>query len=319
MKVTQTVDSPTISASETPRHQIGWSVFVGLTGMFVIAALVGCKKAEDEYQRPVTYWADPKQAKGEDACVYATAQAILKSGLPYPHFGTETVQLDDGKAVQRNTTVDVWVGSTRFALPAKLVQSNVAYPTNRPERYWKLGGSLPHFWPAGEPGPEVDGMGSTVDITIRCSVEPAYVASWGKGYQSNAEGIEKAKQNYEKQLKDEPRYPGTVTVSVREDLGMTEVLLDRDQEANGRRYWEASYWPLTKELKGPSGNVSGIGCDNVRHDVQKRYGNRGWRCGVAMRITPEAVVSIDIYVSQLRHLPAIFEQVRQLFESAKRN
>jgi hypothetical protein len=294
-----------------------------LSSVMVLAGLAGCQKPVEEYNQPLTYWADPKQAKGQDGCVYATAQAILKSGLPYPRIGTETIQLADGRQETRNTTVDVWVGNTRFVLPAKLVKSDGGYPTNRPERYWKLGGSLPHFWPAGEPGPNVDGMGSMVDITIRCSVEPAYVASWGKGYLSNAEGIEKVHQKYLDNIKilaPERRDKASVTTNVRQDLGMTEVLFDRaGVYTDGQPQWEASYWPLSKELKGPSGNISGVGCDNVRHDILKRYGNRGWRCGVAIRITPEAVVSIDIYVSQLQHLPAIFEQVRQLFESAKQN
>lgn len=292
--------------------------------VLALAPLVGCKKPISEYDQPLSYWADPKQAKGEDGCVYATAQAILKSGLPYPHFGTETIQRADGSQAQRNTTVDVWVGSTRFVLPAKLVQSNGAYPTNRPERYWKLGGSLPHFWPAGEPGPEVDGMGSMVDVTIRCSVDPAYVASWGKGYQSNAEGIEKVKQKYLEDLKTsspERRDKASVTVNVRHDLGMTEVLYDRGGTyKDGQPQWAASYWPLNKELKGPDGGVSGIGC-TTRHDPQKRYGGIGWRCTSAFSISPNTYVpvTIEIYVSQLQHMPAIFEQVRQVFETAKQN
>lgn len=291
------------------------SISIGLSlSVFLLSVLP--KGPVDEYNQPLRYWADPQQAKDQDPCVYATAQAIIKSGLPYPNFGIETIQRPDGTQATRNSTVDVWVGNTRFVLPAQLVSSNGAYPLNRPERFWTLHGSLPHLWPVGEPGLMVDGMDSMVDVTIKCSVRPDYVASWGKGYRSNAEGIEKVKQQYEQQLKNNPKYPGTVTVSVRKDLGMIEVLLDRAQEAKGRRFWEASYWPLDKELKGLDGSVSSIGC-NTRHDVKKRYANISWRCQFGLSLAPHATAHVDIYVSQIQFAPTIFEQVRQLFEAAQ--
>lgn len=290
---------------------------VGRTAALTLALLLlGCGQ-EPPKDRPLSYWADPKNVEG-DECVAVTAQAIMKSGLPYPNRTIEVVTDSAGQTQERVKTVDVWVGPHRYLLPAKLVSDNGAYEKNHPRRFWNLGGSLPHFWPAGEPGPVVDGMGSMVDVSIKCSVDPAYVASYGKGYRSNAEGIEKVRQKYEEQLRVSTQYPGTVTVSVREDLQMTEVLLDRKEEANGRRFWEASYWPLDRELKGPSEGVSGIGC-TIRHDVQKRYGGRGWRCTSAFRLSPQASVSIDIYVSQLPHMPSIFDQVRQVFESSKQN
>lgn len=299
-------------------HLPRWQSFGIAFGLFAFLFSSEAKNPwEVEYSQPLSYWADPQQAKDQDPCVYATAQAIIKSGLPYPNFGIETIQRPDGTQATRNSTVDVWVGNTRFVLPAQLVSSNGAYPLNRPERFWTLHGSLPHLWPAGEPGPVVDGMGSMVDITIRCSVRPEHVASWGKGYRSNAEGIEKVKRQYEQRLKNNQHTPGRVTISVRQDLGMTEVLLDRMQEkAKGRHAGEVGYWPINKELKGPSGDVVGIGCD-TQHDVQKRYENMKWRCRTTLPITPEATALIDIYITQLQHAPTIFEQVRQLFEAAQ--
>ena len=157
-----------------------------------------------------------------------------------------------------------------------------------------------------------------VDVTIRCSVDPKYTDSWGKGYRSNQEGIEKVKARYEQQLRDNLKYPGTVTVSIREDLGMTEVLMDRYEEANNRRFWEASYWPLKGELQSPDGGVSGIGC-RTRNDPQKRYGGTGWRCSSSVGLAPHADATIEIYVSQIRHMPAVYEQVKQIFLNAKQN
>lgn len=286
------------------------------TALTLALLLLGCGQ-ESPKNRPLSYWADPKNVEG-DKCVAVTAQAILKSGLPHPNRTIEVVTDSVGQSHERVKTVDVWVGPHRYVLPANLVRDNGAYEVNHPRRFWKLGGSLPNFWPSGEPGPVVDGMGSMVDVTIRCSVDPAYMASYGKGYRSNAEGIEKVRQKYEEHRRS-GSYPGTVTVSVREDLQMTEVLYDRDQEANGRRLWEASYWPLDRELKGADGSVSSIGCAYVRHDTQKRYGGVGWRCSAGLRLSPEAMVTIEIYVSQLQHMPTVFDQVRHVLETSRKD
>jgi hypothetical protein len=265
----------------------------------------------------VSFWADPKNTWDTWPCTHATAQAILKSGLPYPRFTYEEVQKPNGSKEQHRKTVDVWVGSTRYVLPAQLVVDNSMYWTNHPARFWKLEGSLPNFYPPGPRGPVIDGMGSMVQVTIQCSVDPAYIASWGKGYKSNQDGIQKVKEKYEEDLRIDSRYPGTVTVSVRDDLGMTEVLLDRKQEADGRRWWEASYWPLKGDLRSPDGAVSGIRCA-IRHDPEKRYGKMGWRCSSSIALTPEATATIEIYVSQIANMPAIYEQVKRLFADARR-
>ena len=280
--------------------------------------LTACAKEPDPYEAPVSFWANPNNGVDSDPCVHATAQAIVKSGLPYPNFGTETVVNARGEEERRIKTIDVWVGSTRFVLPAKVVTSHGGYGTNHPMRYWTLRGSLPNFYPVGEPGPVVDGMGSMVDVTLRCFVDPPYVASWGKGYRSNEDGIEGVTEQYQKELAIDPRYPGSVTRSARTDLGMTEVLLDRRQEARNKGFWEATYWPLNSEMKAPSGDVSGIAC-KIRHDPEKLYGGRAWRCRSGLRITPEAHVTIEIYVAQIQHMPVVYEQVKNLFLNAKQN
>lgn len=287
-------------------------VFLGTT------LLTGCAKEPDPYEAPVSFWANPKNGLDSDPCVHATAQAIVKSGLPYPNYGTETVVNARGEEERRIKTIDVWVGPTRFVLPAKIVSSHGGYGTNHPMRYWTLRGSLPNFYPVGEPGPEVDGMGSMVDVTITCSVDPSYVASWGKGYRSNEEGIERIKAKYEESLAPNLRHSGAVSVSVRKDLDMTEVFLDRHTESANRGSWEATYWPLHSAMKGPSGSVSAIGCLR-RHAPEKQYGGRAWRCRSSLSITPEANLTIEIYVTQLRHMPAVHAQVKDLFLNAKQN
>lgn len=279
--------------------------------------LTSCSRPVNPNDRPVSYWADTTQTEDTDPCIKATARAIMKSGLPYPNLPTYDAISTAGQPEKRIKTVDVWVGSTRFVLPGEVVSDNGMYPANHPARFWYLRGSLPNFYPAGEPGPAVNGMGAMVDVRIRCSVAPAYVATWGKGPKSNEDGIALARRHYEKQLRDDPRFPGTVTVSIREDLTMTEVLLDRYEEANGRRFWEATYWPLRSDLRSSDATVGGIGC-TTRHDVEKRYGRIGWRCSSAIRLSPEAIAVIEIYVSQIQHMPEIFEQLNLLFTKTKK-
>ena len=100
---------------------------------------------------------------------------------------------------------------------------------------------------------------------------------------------------------------------------MIEVLMDRRIEANGQRSWEASYWPISGELKGLAGSVSGIKCQ-TRHDAaEHRYGKVGWRCTSSMEVTANATAEIQIYVSQIQQMPAIFEQVKQLLVIAQQS
>lgn len=283
----------------------------------VAAALLGCGKPENPDDYPVSHWLKD----GED-CTRAAAAAIMKSGLPFPNFGTEEVP-GSASGVQppkrRITTVDMWLGPTRLVIPAKVAYSNGVYPQHHPRRYEGLRGSLPSFYPPGPPGAEIDGMGSMIDVNFKCSMDEKYAASWGKGYQSNAEGIEKVKAQYEKQLQELPQYPGDVSVNRREDIGMIEVLMDRRTEANGQRSWEASYWPINGELKGMDGFVSAISC-KTRHDpTERRYGGVGWRCSTGVRLTPHGGAQIEIYVSHIQKMPVIFEQVKQLLVIAQQS
>jgi hypothetical protein len=112
--------------------------------------------------------------------------------------------------------------------------------------------------------------------------------------------------------------PGTVTVGVREDLGMTEVLLKQGDWPRG--FWEATYFPLHTELRGLDGGVSPIGC-RTRHESPMNpdhMGAAGIRCGAGMRVTPQAYVGIDIYVSHIKDMPSVFEQVKQVVIDAKK-
>jgi len=284
-----------------------------LVAALATISLLGCGKPENPNDYPVSHWLED----GEE-CTRAAAAAIIKSGLPFPNYGTadDPATAGSAKPQKRATTVDMWVGPTRFVIPAKVGVSNGFFPEHHPRHYEGMSGSLPNFYPPGPSGPVVDGMGPMVDVRFHCSMTPKYVASWGKGYQSNEDGIAKVKKRYEDDLRTSP-VPGEVTVNRRDDIGMIEVLMDRHEEANGRRYWEASYWPIDRELKGPDGSVSAIGC-KIRHDpVEKRYGNVGWRCAAGVAITPYATATIDIYVSQIQHMPAVFDQVKDLLVNAK--
>ncbi|MDO9015073.1 MAG: hypothetical protein Q7U84_09935, partial [Polynucleobacter sp.] len=126
------------------------------------------------------------------------------------------------------------------------------------------------------------------------------------------------KRQYEDEAKrlDPKRHP-TVSINRRDDIGMTELLFNRDGIYNdGQPMWEASYWPLLGELKSPPGSVSAIRC-KTRNDPERRYGGTGWRCSSTVGLTPEATAVIEIYASQIRHMPAVHKQVNQLFINAK--
>jgi hypothetical protein len=159
-------------------------------------------------------------------------------------------------------------------------------------------------------------MGAMVDVSFQCSMEPKSIATWGKRYRSNADVIEAAKKEYERKLTLDPSLPGTVTVSVREDLGMTEILMDVGKRPKG--FWEATYVPLHTELRGLDGGVSGIRC-RTRHvpSPTDSYGGVGIRCGSAIRITPQVTAVVEIYVSHLEEMPKIYEQVKQVMINAK--
>lgn len=298
------------------------TIAIAVVGIALLAGLTGCEKPVNPNDLPVSHWADPKTIGADgfgyaDGCSVASAQAILKSGLPFPNYGTKDELAADGKTInKRITTVDFWLGGTRFVFPAEIASSG-SYPAHNPNRYNGLQGTLPHFYPKGEPAKVKDGMGAMVDVKFVCSMEPKFATS--KGYQSNEDGIQKVIAMYEKELSDDRTYPGTVTVSIRKDLGMTEVLLDRDKETNNRRFWQASYFPLHRELKRLDGSVNGIGCQ-TRNDPepQRRYGGRGWTCGTGFRINPNVIVTIDIYVSHLDQMPNIYDQVQQVIIDAKK-
>lgn len=287
--------------------------FVRLAVGLCASLVVGCGKPKNPSDYPVSHWLED----GEE-CTRTAAAAILKSGLPFPNYGTEDDPATAGSAKpqKRATTVDMWVGPTRFVVPAKVAVSNGFFPEHHPRHFEGMSGSLPNFYPPGPSGPVVDGMGPMVDVRFHCSMSARYVASWGKGYQSNEDGIAKVKAQYEARL-HRSEFPGEVSVNRRDDLGMTEVLLDHGSNTPGRRTWEASYWPIDRELKGPDGSVSAIGC-KIRHDpVEKRYGKVGWRCTSGLRITPYASATIDVYVSQIQHMPAVFDQVKDLLKNAR--
>ncbi len=296
-----------------------------IVALATLPIFVGCQKNLNE--QPLSYWADPISLKEDsfgfaDGCSLASAQAIIKSGLPFPNYGTKDELAADSKTInKRIATVDVWLGGTRFVFPAELVKSG-DFPANNPNRYRGMGGTLPHFYPKDPTGAfaaEKDGMGAMVDVKFVCSMEPGFAQSWGEGPHSNEEAIERAKASYEEKSKGSP-YPGVVTINRRDDLGMTEVLLDRGSEANNERYWEATYFPLNRELKGAlDGRVSQIGC-RTRNDPgpKKRYGGVGHTCGAGIGMTPNVSAIVTMYVSHVDQMPAIFDQVQQVILNAKK-
>ena len=293
-----------------------------LAGAFAgLVSLSACGKGGNPNDYPVSHWLED----GED-CTRAAAAAIIKSGLPFPNFGTdETPSTASGvPPTKRIKTVDMWLGPTRFVIPAQVASSYGAYPEHHPRRYQGMRGSLPNFYPPGPPGPEIDGMGSMVDVSFDCSMDEKYAAFWGKGYRSNAEGIEKVKAQYEADAarSDATRpVPSRITVNKRDDIGMTEVLYERGRGTytDGMPMWEASYWPISGELKGLDGSVSEVRC-KARHDAaDHRYGKVGWRCTSSLGLTPNATANIQIYVTHIQQMPAIYEQVKQLLVNAQQS
>lgn len=277
---------------------------------------VACGKPDNPDDYPVSHWLKD----GED-CTRASAKAIMDSGLPYPNFAVEDLRPTTGEPVARMKTVDMWLGPTRFVVPAEVAGTNGFYPRTHPRRHQRLSGSLPQFYPRGPIGPEVDGMGSMVDVTFQCSMDAKYMAAYGKGAKSNAEAIEKIKARYEAdaaQFDPKRSGPSRITINRREDIGMVEVLYERGGGIynDGQPMWEATYWPINGEMRSPAGTVSGIACQ-TRNDPQHRYGKRGWTCGSGVALTPHAAAVIEIYVSQVQHMPAVFEQVKRVLIEAQ--
>jgi hypothetical protein len=303
-----------LSGPSLTRWSTAWPLLlvVGLA-----ATLLGCSKPANPNDYPVSHWL----TDGED-CTRASAAAIIKSGLPYPNFGTEEVPATAGQpAKKRVTTVDMWVGPTRFVIPAVVSVAGKGYARTHPRQYQGLQGSLPHFYPVGEQAQVKDGMSSMVDVQISCSMEPSFSAKWGTGPRSNDEGMRIAKAKYEDdavKFGSTRQRPPSVSINQRDDLGMVEVLYERGGTyTDGQPMWEASYWPLNGELKGPDGTAVPIGCA-TRHDAGlARYGQRGWRCSSAMYVTPNVVAEIQIYVAHVQQMPAVFEQVKELLANAK--
>lgn len=147
-----------------------------VVGLLLI--LSGCQRhaSENPNDLPVSYWADPKSVANDklgqaDACSLASAQAILKSGLLYPNYGTKDELAADGKTInKRITTTDFWLGGVRFVFPAEIAIEG-GFPLHNPNNGNKLGGSLPNFYPKGPPVPVKDGMGAMGEVTFGCMMD----------------------------------------------------------------------------------------------------------------------------------------------------
>ena len=294
-----------------------------LLGLF-IGLLTACEKPVNPNDLPVSYWADPKtdhDVHGSDQCSIRNAQAIVKSGLPFPNYTTKDEYDSFSQTTkQRIVSTDFWIDGIRYVFPAEIVKTG-GYPRHHPKNHNGLQGSLPNFYPKGEYAPVKDGMGAMVDIDITCSLNADFLerVNSDKRIMTLEEGIQYSIKHYEQELSGKTDYPGTVTVIRRDDLQMMEVLLDRKLEANNQRYWEAMYWPLNTEMRDFDGSLRPIGC-STRNDPQtpKRYGNRGWTCATGLRISPSTSISISIYVSHIDQMPKIFEQVKKVVINAKK-
>ena len=83
----------------------------------------------------------------------------------------------------------------------------------------------------------------------------------------------------------------------------------------------------TDELRGLGELIAGWASEqllenpavlSLEHDpTERRYGGVGWRCSTGVRLTPHGGAQIEIYVSHIRQMPAIFEQVKQLLVNAQ--
>ncbi len=266
---------------------------------------VACQKRVRESDRPTSHYLND-----QDPCVRASAQAIIKSGLPYPNvvLMPVTVPVPD----VRIKTVDMWVGPTRFVIPGER-SNRGGYADNHPRRFQGLNGTLPNFYPVGPAAPVKHGMDAMVYVRFLCSMDESYTSTWGGPPKAQEELIEVVRADLQKDLLTLPDHPGTVTVSRRDDIRMIEIFARRQREPTGK----AIYFPIDRPLIGLDGKLSAIGCAR-RHDPDGlQYGGRGWRCSSGMRITPNIVLQIDIYVSHLIHMPSVFYQVQQLILTAQ--
>lgn len=295
------------------------SNLVPVTLYILIATfLVACER-ENLNDQPVSYWIN-----NQDSCVSGMAQAIVDSGEPYPNFIYESrLNPKTGKEEKKLKTFDLWLGTERYRIPAEYIYYRGGYAKNHPYRYMGLSGSLPNFYPKGKRAGVKDGMGSMVNVRFQCSMEKSYENTWETGARTNRDGItgytnrmQKRTDQWNKQFEISA---AQVSVSIRDDLQMTEVLWDTDSiEKKGGPYrWEAAYWPLDKEMTAFDNSVSGIGC-KIRHDpIEKRYGKIGWVCNSSLRVNKNVSAQIEIYVSHIEAMPAIYQQVKQLLMDSK--
>lgn len=66
--------------------------------------------------------------KDNEDSTRASAEAILKSGLPYPNSQFETDVDEKGRQKQRLVARDMWLGPDRFVIPGEVVGSNPSWP-----------------------------------------------------------------------------------------------------------------------------------------------------------------------------------------------
>lgn len=292
-------------------------------------------------QLTIEYYANPKNIGdryGTDECTVKSAQAIIKAGLPFPNIGKAEFTDKDGKGTgQYYETFDYWICGTRYVFPRELVVPGL-YPKNSPRNYFKLAGTLPHFWPKGESAGVVDGMGSLVDVRITEHPKPDKYFYQAKEHPFTLQDSMNLIKNWYEKDKNTRMSPAsadisrkigtksTITLGKREDLGMWEMLYgytknDVPEKANeAQAYkWKANYWPIDKSnylTDKATGNMSGIGCD-TRHDVNKDYDNMGWSCYSGFWLDANSDVSIGIYVPHIKEMPNIFHQVEDLFYQAR--
>lgn len=281
----------------------------------VVVFFGGCQKPENSNDWPVSHWLNDN-----DACVRSSVGEILKSGLSYPHFSTSDDFQKNGLSDAPVKTVDVWVGQTRFVIPSQIVVSNGSYPEHHPRRYYGLHGTLPNFYPMGDSAGIKDGMTAMVEVIFGCSMKTRV---WGNGPRSSSDGLKWAKARYEEDARKYGsirQFPPKISINQRIDLGMVEVLYERGGTyKDGRPMWEATYWPLDSDMIGPDGSVSGISC-TTRHDGDlARYSGQGWRCSSSMALTATSGATIQIYVSHIRQMPAVFNQIKNLLLIAQQS
>jgi predicted small lipoprotein YifL len=215
---------------------------------------------------------------------------------------------------------DAWVGDVRLVIPAKYAAVS-ALPVNHPKRVTGIIGNMPDFYPAGPPGPLLKRQGSFFGAGLTCSPtldEPKeveqypYYTAYPLPY-STEQGIATDKANFEKeaarlrafdmntkfheesiastqkafqaQARENWEYhkshPPKVTINRRDDLGMTEILLERGGEGHyhkgtasfdegiSKAIERASYWPY-KELKSADGYITNFACEDA-HYAQDNY------------------------------------------------